>query len=67
MAIEVKKVISEGIGNGMTKEIKVSLTSNGKEDFVDVRNFENTDSYKGPTKQGIWISYDALYRLVNFS
>lgn len=64
MAIEVKKVLAE-IEAGPSKTIKVSVVNNGKNTFLDIRQWEKSERYEGPTKKGVWLDWDSLNKIVD--
>ena len=64
MPITVKKVLAE-IEAGPTKTVKVSVVSSDRGVFLDIRHWEKSEQYEGPTKKGIWLDWDTLNKLVD--
>lgn len=62
--IKTLKEIAE-IEDGPTKKVKLSIVSNGRDTYLDVRQYVESEKYSGPTKKGIWIDWDTLNTIVN--
>lgn len=62
--IKIVKEIAE-IPYGPLNTLKVSVVPNGKKYYLDMRKWEKSEKYSGPTKQGIWLHPEILQNLID--
>ena len=68
--IKVVKEIARIPNGSDNDEIRISVVTiednkNSKKCWLDIRKWTKSEKYEGPTKSGIWLTWDIVQTMVN--